>query len=416
VSDFDKSPSALSQKDLSVSRSEASHSDITALHLFHDTSGFKYAPRSVKPSKVDANPASVAKTPEEDSGPIDAFVLRPENLTRLYGQEKTNVALHQSNTVDLFAPLVDQVRIIHLQPVSLFAKSQLSKLFDLRYDSTSEICQPWHASNIPSAAVCTRSYKNELPSNASLLEMVRARCHQNKDYKYALNVDDIVKHCLRGPRIDLFLLCVGNPPLGWKLYGCSGNSIRNDQQSSTGCGPTSNVRLVTVTDQDPLSPLNRNMDVHCAGRNILSVFFSDVIAGGKGWDLVHLYPYTTGGSHVTQVDTHEHLDSVVRFQKELFGEGVDRNFLNFRTGHHMWCWSLSVGPNLGLHEGGWKIVNVAYHGKRHLLLPYSPGTKSGDPFHLVLHHKSMSRESIIKLFLIDTTGALFQDTSKWGKF
>jgi hypothetical protein len=80
-------------------------------------------------------------------------------------------------------------------------------------------------------------------------------------------------------------------------------------------------------DQDPLGAMNGNMDRHCAGQNILSVFFNDTIAGGDGKKLVYLYPYTTSGTCAIEKDTHEHLDAVVRFQRELFGEGVDRDFL-----------------------------------------------------------------------------------------
>jgi hypothetical protein len=300
-------------------------------------------------------------------------------------------------TVNLLGPLVVQISGTPLQPGDLFGKDQVTKLLGLRHETVTGVCQPWHPVNTPSAAVCNQPYKNELPFSLDLLKLVKSRYREKPDYKYKLNLDDITTHSLRGPMVDWFLLSIGKAPLGWKRFGCSGNSIRNDQQASNGCRKTNSARLTAVMDQDPSGTMDSNMNRHCAAHSMLSVFFNDIISGGDGGKLVYLYPYTTSGTCASVADTHKDLDEVVEFQKLLFGESVSRNFLNFRIGLYL-RWQLGPGPAMHLQEGGWRTLNVAFHDERHLLLPYPVGMKTGDPSHSVLRHDSMSRESVNSLF------------------
>jgi hypothetical protein len=402
VSDFDEviTQTGAATIDMSVDVSDDSLLNETAADPFQDTSTYKYKPMEVRSAKLEEVAGSISPQPLVDIGSIDSIVVRPENLLRLFGKEKCNVALHsggREKTVNLLGPLVDQVSGTPLQPGDLFGKDQVTKLLGLRHETVTGVCQPWHPVNTPSAAVCNQSYKNELPFSLDLLKLVKSRHRDIPGYKYELTAHDITTHSLRGPRVDLFLLSIGKAPLGWKLFGCSGNSIRNDQQASTGCRKTNNARLTAVMDQDPCGAMNSNMNRHCAAQSLLSVFFNDIIAGGDGGKLVYLYPYTTSGTCVSVTDTHEHLDEVVEFQKLLFGESVTRDFLNFRTGLYL-RWQLGTELVMHLREGGWRTINVAFHDERHLLLPYPDGLKTGDPSHSVLRHHSMSRESVNSLF------------------
>jgi hypothetical protein len=402
VSDFDEgvTQTGAATIDMSVDVSDDSLVKDTTSDPFQDTSTFKYKPMEVHSAKQEEAAESLSPQPLVDIGSIDSIVLRPENLLRLFGKEKCNVALHsgvRDTTVSLLRPLVDQISGTPLQSGDLFGKDQVAKLLGLRHDTVTGVCQPWHPLNTPSAAVCNQSYKNELPFSLDILKLVKSRHREIPDYKYKLNLDDITTHSLRGPRVDWFLLSIGKAPLGWKLFGCSGNSIRNDQQASTRCRKTNSARLSAVMDQDPSGAMNSNMNRHCAAHSMLSVFFIDIISGGDGGKLVYLYPYTTSGTCASVADTHKYLDEVVEFQKLLFGESVSRDFLNFRTGLYL-RWQLGPGPVMHLHEGGWRTLNVAFRDERHLLLPYPDGMKTGDASHSVRRHDSISRESVNGLF------------------
>jgi hypothetical protein len=198
--------------DMSVDVSDNSLVNDTTTVPFQDTFTYKYKPMEVCWAKQEEVAESISIQPQVDIGSIDSIVLRPENLLRLFGKEKCNVALHSGVRdttvnllgVNLLGPLVDQVSGTPLQPGDLFGKDQVTKLLGLRHETVTGVCQP------PSAAVCNQSYKNELPfSLLDLLKLVKSRHREKPDYKYELNLDDITTHSLRGPMVDWFLFSIG---------------------------------------------------------------------------------------------------------------------------------------------------------------------------------------------------------------
>jgi hypothetical protein len=138
--------------------------DAMATVAFKDTSSYKYKPREVLSAKLEETMAVIGLQPQVDLGSIDSIVLRQENLLQPFGQEKLTVALHsrgRNATVNLLGPLVDQVTGTPLQPGDVFGKDQVAKLLGLHHETVTDVCQPWHSVNTPSAAVCNQSYKNE---------------------------------------------------------------------------------------------------------------------------------------------------------------------------------------------------------------------------------------------------------------